>query len=220
MKDTTGGSSGDGRIPGQVFGQLWSRFLSVARHPLAIGSGIVFAVLTAGLILTTQAFLGGNTLITQGNGSAHAATMALAPMSLGNPITAATLQTRSPIEPEPHYLVSALRYFHTVKIGRGDTLTGVLVKTGIPRPTARAAVATLHKVFTPRRIRAGQEIKLEFESTAKGVEPDRFLGMTFIASDSQHVVVSRLNNTAFRALKEERLLKRRLIAARGRIKNS
>jgi murein DD-endopeptidase MepM/ murein hydrolase activator NlpD len=220
MKDTTGSSSGEGRIPSDMLGQFWSVFLSMARHPLAIGTGIVFSVLTAGLILTTQAFLSGNTLIAQGNGSAQAATMALAPISLGNPITAATLQTRNPLEPEPHHLVSALRYSHTVKIGRGDTLTGVLVKSGIPMPPARAAVATLHKVFTARHIQAGQEIKLEFESTAKGVEPDRFLGMTFIASDSQHVIVSRQSDTAFRALKEERPLKRRLVAARGRIKNS
>ena len=70
-------------------------------------------------------------------------TLSLAPISLGNPSAAATLTTRWAVQPEegeakaasPHYQIP-------LRIGRGDTLAGLLTGVGVTNADAHADTGT------------------------------------------------------------------------------
>jgi murein DD-endopeptidase MepM/ murein hydrolase activator NlpD len=60
----------------------------------------------------------------------------------------------------------------TVKIGRGDTLAGVLLKAGISAGEAHHMVAAVKKYFDPRDMKAGQALNFKY---AAGKTSDDFL---------------------------------------------
>lgn len=54
----------------------------------------------------------------------------------------------------------------TVKVARGDTLMGLMVGAGAGRSDAHEAIAALREVYSPRRLRPGQEIQLTFSTAS------------------------------------------------------
>ena len=87
-------------------------------------------------------------------------TLSRAPISLGNPAAALTLRPEhhpTPAAPEPPYTVEPVRHNLPVRAKNGDTLTGMLVKAGVDRGEAVAAIDAMSEIFDPRRIRTGQE---------------------------------------------------------------
>jgi len=52
----------------------------------------------------------------------------------------------------------------SVTVSTGDTLMELLVREGLDRSEAHNVIATLEKVFNPRKIRQGHEVVLAFES--------------------------------------------------------
>lgn len=58
--------------------------------------------------------------------------------------------------------IAALLKPRTVTVSRGDTLMGLMVGAGADRSDAHEAITALRDVFSPRRLRPGQEIELTF----------------------------------------------------------
>ncbi|TQV73374.1 M23 family metallopeptidase [Denitrobaculum tricleocarpae] len=59
----------------------------------------------------------------------------------------------------------------TVKVSRGDTLMGLMVGAGAGRSDAHEAITALREVYSPRRLRPGQEIELTF-STISAIDEE------------------------------------------------
>ena len=58
--------------------------------------------------------------------------------------------------------IAALLKPRTVTVSRGDTLMGLMVGAGADRSDAHEAITALRDVYSPRRLRPGQEIELTF----------------------------------------------------------
>lgn len=115
-------------------------------------------------------------------------TFSLAPITLGNPAVASTLQTRRPeyaptkngdtgsfLSAAPRSSVemageleqiASLRIpdpiIKTVKLKSGSTLSGILTGEGISNIEAAEIVTAFSKAFNPRKIKAGQTFDLQF----------------------------------------------------------
>ena len=98
-------------------------------------------------------------------------TFSMAPLSLGNPASAATLRTRNlagnlVVDEEDAPLLPAITIpepiVKTVHVKSGATLSGLLTGAGIERVEAARIVTTFSEAFNPRKIRAGQNLDLFF----------------------------------------------------------
>jgi murein DD-endopeptidase MepM/ murein hydrolase activator NlpD len=93
-----------------------------------------------------------------------------------------------------------------IEVRPGDTLYGVLVDAGVTEDEARGAVGAISDVFSPRELRAGQEITLNI-TTASGTrqggadpqlmslsfEPDVATDVTLTRSDAGDFVASAVD---------------------------
>ncbi len=152
-------------------------------------------------------------------------TLALAPLSLGNPAAAATLAvqrpdvplTTTPEPPEP--------WSRTIRVDRGETLSGILTDVGVARTDAQAAIAALRGHFDPRRIKPGQAITVTFvpetddPTRGRTPAPGRFLGFA-VAVDYAREVAVRRGGDGFTASEVEKPLVRTLAHHRGDIRDS
>lgn len=85
----------------------------------------------------------------------------------------------------------------TVKVSRGDTLMGLMVGAGAGRSDAHEAITALREVYSPRRLRPGQEIQLTFstassdddeEANAQGSADDTNVGGLLMGLSLQSAV--------------------------------
>lgn len=74
-----------------------------------------------------------------------------------------TGEEAAPVQAEAAAPVSPEEVTHTVKLGSGDTLMGILTDEGASRDDAHMAIAALRSHYDPRKLRAGQELSLTFE---------------------------------------------------------
>ena len=127
-------------------------------------------------------------------------TLALAPMSLGNPSAAAALTIRRAALPQqtgPKDAVEIPAVRVPLQIGRGDTLAGLMTGAGVSRAEAQAAITALARQFNPRRINKSHRITVTFRPAAAGspeaAEPGlgRFLGLTVDPDYETAIVVER-----------------------------
>lgn len=157
-----------------------------------------------------------------------AGTLSLAPMSLGNPTTAATLTTRLAEQPQKTDAapVNPAAVKVVLEIGRGDTLAGLLTKAGISGAEAQAAIAALSKLFNPRRINKNQRISLTFQPPAIGTPAarnpalGRFTGLVIEPNYKTAIVVDRGADGIFTANRIQKTLNRVLTRAEGTIQSS
>ena len=159
-----------------------------------------------------------------GVGDTVAATLAMAPISLGNPAAAAALSTRHPVAPG-HGIQAPAPYTQTLYIGRGDILGSLLVEAGIEADDAFAAIAALGRVYDPRRIRPGQAIAVTFAPAPGVAPPGRFLGLELTPDFARAVVVERTagatsTDRGFTARQYKKTLTSKLAAAAGTIDDS
>ena len=150
------------------------------------------------------------------NADSDGPTLALAPISLGNPAAAATLTTRNPVFPtgiQPRPVV----YGQTLRVGRGDTLAGLLTSAGVPGDEAHAAIQALAKVYSPRRIKPGQAVTINFRVVDEAAPGDRFLGLTLDVDFARLVNVKR-DGDRFAADETEKELVREPAWAGGTIR--
>ena len=120
---------------------------------------------------------------------------------------------------EPAPLVTAARPT-TIKRGltvkSGDTLMALLTGAGIPRPEAHQAITALAKVFNPRNLMPGQEIRLQFSSA----DPERLLSLGLQPDVEHDIRVSRTGDATFVAETVERALAERTLSAEGTIESN
>jgi murein DD-endopeptidase MepM/ murein hydrolase activator NlpD len=155
-------------------------------------------------------------------------TMAMAPISLGNPAAAATLQTRRPVPPKstPPTISQPAVYHQRIEVGQGDTLAELLVNAGVDRTEAHYAIKALSEYYNPRRIRNGQDLTLTFESAPLAVdartqtESDTFIGMALEPDYKTEVRVAKTADGNFQAEQLEKELQRKPVHAAGTIENS
>ncbi len=154
-------------------------------------------------------------------------TMAMAPLSLGNPATAATLLTRRPMRPIDARAPEALPavYSQRIEVGKGDTLADLLQGAGIDRTEAHYAIKALSEYVNPRRIRRGQDVTLTFESAPISVDKrspnrDTFIGLAIEPDYKTEVHVARTPDGTFRAEQRAKTLKHTSTRAEGTINSS
>lgn len=152
-------------------------------------------------------------------GEAGAGTLAMAPISLGNPQAAATLSTRHPEVPESADRPST-PYSHTLRVGRGDILGSLLVEAGIDPNEAHAAVVALRRVYDPRRMRPGQEVALTLRPGAGAGTAPRLESLALDVDFARAVNLERSEDGGFAAKQIEKSLTEKLLAAEGEIQDS
>jgi murein DD-endopeptidase MepM/ murein hydrolase activator NlpD len=158
-------------------------------------------------------------------------TLALAPLSLGNPATAATLTTRSSApksvdSSEQQSPSPTQAYEIKIDVSRGDTMSAILDKAGVPRKTAASAITALKKVYNPTRLRQGQEITISFQTDAEALSDTssassgEFLGLSLLPDFRHRVVVAKGEGGAFNASSQKRILTSEPIRAANTISQS
>jgi murein DD-endopeptidase MepM/ murein hydrolase activator NlpD len=154
-------------------------------------------------------------------------TFSMAPLSLGNPASAATLRTRNlagnlVVDEEDAPLLPAITIpepiVKTVHVKSGATLSGLLTGAGIERVEAARIVTTFSEAFNPRKIRAGQNLDLFFMPSDDD-SPDQFVGLAYEPTVLRTVRVKRIDD-GFSAWEEEKVLTTERYEAHGRIDDS
>ena len=156
-------------------------------------------VLSAGIILSASFVLSSTKKPVANSASTQFPTLTVAPFSLGNLAAAAALITRLPGD-DYDYLTQSktLTYEFNVKVGRGDTMSNLLHRAGIPRKDSAGAIRALKKVFKPSRLRQGQEISVTFQTNSEvltdtgSASPGNFLGLSLLP-DFAHIIVIKKN---------------------------
>ncbi|MCH7832503.1 MAG: peptidoglycan DD-metalloendopeptidase family protein [Proteobacteria bacterium] len=198
--------------------------------------GLLFAAaLVAGVAASAGVILiDPDTLV---NRDAEGETLSLAPISLGNPTTAAKLTTRrreTPRNGAPGALQGAFTGAVTalpdlkvpLRVGRGDTLAGMLTGAGVSAADAQGAISALSKHFNPRRIRRGQTVSVLFTPPAMGSpeadrpEPGKFLGFVVEPDYDTVIRVEKTAEGAFSAAKIKKTLTQAPARAGGVIRTS
>jgi murein DD-endopeptidase MepM/ murein hydrolase activator NlpD len=132
-----------------------------------------------------------------------------------------------PFDVEPAALARPARWQteNTVAIQPGDTLMNVLVRAGLTRTEADNAIRALAKLYSPRRLRPGQELSLNITSArddaaADGKPTTTLTALTFHASVEEDVEVRRNERGGFVARKITHPLRTRHQRAVGTITDS
>ena len=192
--------------------------------------------LLAVVVLTTGVLASAHFVLEQTDAGApgdtgNEATLALAPISLGNPAAAAALSTRAPVQQhedssEQATPSKAPAYQVRVRVGRGDTMSAILDRAGVVRQDANRAIQALKKVFNPTRIRQGQEINISFQADAEALsdtstaKAGEFLGLSLLPDFRHRAVVTRDGAGSFSASREKRVLMSEPIRATNTISHS
>jgi murein DD-endopeptidase MepM/ murein hydrolase activator NlpD len=178
-----------------------------------------FSVLTASTGLAAVALLGSLTLGPLHRNSPYP----MVPFQSAEPTVAAF----APVD-EPEIVddlswtqtVGYMSYDYTHRLERGETLGGVLTTVGISSEEARAAVEAMRAKADPRRMRAGQELRITLGlSNAEG-QPHEIQKIAFDVEFPYQIVVSRSAEGHFEAYKNERALDRTTVGAAGTIESS
>ncbi len=108
----------------------------------------------------------------------------------------------------------------SLRVARGDTLMGLLTKAGIARTEAHDAIAALSEIYSPRKLKPGQEIRLRLAAPGATGQGNRLLALSLQPSVEHDLRVTRTGAQGFAAESIERSLLRRAISAQGRIENN
>ena len=131
-----------------------------------------------------------------------------------------------PAMPEPETwlesLPAALRDgvdIETVKLRAGDTLQDVLLRAGLDGSTASNISNALYTVFNPKKLRAGQELELEYDAIV--VDGETPLAKVALEINPGHLVsVARQQDGSFSAREVHVPTKREYVRAEGVIESS
>ena len=128
-------------------------------------------------------------------------------------------------------------YEHTIKAGKGDTLSSILIDAGVPTFEAADIITAIQTVYNPRRLKAGQQVTLTFGpqknrkingnhnghiNSANGNDAydPAFQSLSLQASVDRKVSVSRDENGEFSSREIKRELKKKMVRAGGAIHTS
>lgn len=104
-----------------------------------------------------------------------------------------------------------------LKIGRGDTIAGVLEKAGVSKDDSYQAVKALSEHVDPRQVQAGQVINVTFKPGAG--DASHFAAMTMEAGPLKKVTVSK-SSDKFDVDVEEKEIAAKTYAGYAKIQNS
>ena len=132
------------------------------------------------------------------------APLAAPPRDTADP--ASTSSARTPSAPPPAPPPRRV----DLEVASGDTLMGMLLRLGIGRAEAHAAVEGLRDVYDPRRLRPGQQLQIETDAAA-----ERLVRLAFAPSGRERIELVRADDGGFEALVEERatVVEQRLVEA-------
>ncbi len=106
-----------------------------------------------------------------------------------------------------------------LRVASGDTLMALLTNAGVQRQEAFEAITALSDVFSPRKLRPGQEIRLDLEADTPEAEP-RLLALNMQPDVERDVRVIRSETDGFVAEAIARPLVATTVLATGRIDNN
>ena len=186
---------------------------------------LISTVLTAGVLLSASFVLDTTESPVAETTAEHQTTLAMAPISLGNPAAAATMQLRRPGVAAGHVetLGNAPLFAHTLTAGQGDTLSGMLIKAGISGEESDAAIRALRKHFNPGRLRQGQAVTVSFQANKQELVNSgsaisgHFVGLSLLPDPQNQIVVARNVDGSFSSAMEERDLNVKLTRAENTI---
>ena len=105
-----------------------------------------------------------------------------------------------------------------ITAARGDNFGRMLRRAGVGSLDSALAVNALRKVYDPRKLPIGLELKVVFE--APGIGQPRFLGYRFDSSTDKMVQVARLATGGYGAKKVQKIVTRVYSRADGQIETS
>jgi len=197
--------------------------------PLKLLWLLSLAILGSAVALSSISLLGNVNILETANG----ATFSLAPISLGNPAVASTLQTsqpqatnssptgRSPWTAKVTVLATPaipMPVSRMVKLKSGGTLSGILTDEGISNTEAAEIVTAFSKAFNPRKIRAGKEFELQFMPQT-GDTQEQFVALGFELTKTNVIRLER-SGDSFKAWEEEKALTTSILRSEGRVDSS
>ncbi|HEX9446936.1 MAG TPA: peptidoglycan DD-metalloendopeptidase family protein [Dongiaceae bacterium] len=110
-----------------------------------------------------------------------------------------------------------------VSVRRGDTLLGVLVDAGMDQGEAQDAVGALADVFSPRALKVGQQITLNFNNAVddeNGENGKKLVGLSFEPNVTQDVTLKRSQTGDFVAASVDKPLNQKVSRVSGTIDSS
>jgi hypothetical protein len=82
-------------------------------------------------------------------------------------------------------------------VENGETMIELLLKAGIDRGEANAAINAMGNVYEPRRLKAGQEIRVSFTPNLAEESAGRLMGILVNESVERDVQVTRARRRRF-----------------------
>jgi murein DD-endopeptidase MepM/ murein hydrolase activator NlpD len=122
-----------------------------------------------------------------------------------------------------HASNAANGFQRTVSVRRGDTLFGVLVDAGMDQGEAQDAVGALADVFSPKALKIGQQITLNFNNVIddeSGENGTKLVALSFEPSVTQDVTLKRGDAGDFVAKTVDKPLTQKNIRVAGTIDSS
>ncbi|OEJ66747.1 M23 family metallopeptidase [Magnetovibrio blakemorei] len=148
--------------------------------------------------------------------------MGKAPISIGNPATAAALEALTSTRPttvanapynaknssDPSLDIPSAptSYKKSLRVHAGDTLSKVLESAGAPAQDADAAILALKGIYDPRTLKAGQSIAVSFSPSGLNGEQDRFTGFEIPLNYATRIAVAPAPEGGYKAYEFERNL--------------
>jgi murein DD-endopeptidase MepM/ murein hydrolase activator NlpD len=105
-------------------------------------------------------------------------------------------------------------------VKRGDTLMGMLVGAGIARSEAHEAIEALSRIYSPRKLKPDQEIRLRLAAPGTSGSGGRLLALNLQSSVERDLRVTRGPGDKFVAESIDRPLRRLAVSADGTIENN
>ncbi len=116
------------------------------------------------------------------------------------------------------YRITPKTVDRVIRSARGDTFSAMLLRAGVGAEDAARAVVALRKVYDPRSLPIGLELRVNFE--APGIGKQQFLGYRFDSSTDRMVQVSLQGSGNFAARQVEKIVTRVHSRADGQIETS
>jgi murein DD-endopeptidase MepM/ murein hydrolase activator NlpD len=94
-----------------------------------------------------------------------------------------------------------------LKVGKGETLLGVLTSANLDKQEAQSVVSALKRIYNPRDLKSDQEVTLHYVPVDKGASGPRSVDKLSLRASIEHdIVVSRDDKGKFKAQDIERPL--------------
>jgi len=108
----------------------------------------------------------------------------------------------------------------TMKIGKGDTLGGLLQRAGLSSQEAHNAVEAMKGHYDPRGLKVGQTVRVRYDQDDAGAYQLASMQMDLDAIRSVNLTRDPSAETGFKAAKEEKEVLKKIEARRTEIENS